>query len=78
MRQLPWTHHQIILSLAKPVETREFYLLAAIKERWPKWELDRHIFPAQQGIYNRWSSGVGDQVPLISHGGNDGTLARRW
>jgi len=37
--QLPWTHHLIILSEAKPVETREFYILAAIKER----ELERQI-----------------------------------
>jgi len=31
--QLPWTQHLIILSEAKPVETREVYVLAAIKER---------------------------------------------
>ncbi|HCF60909.1 MAG TPA: DUF1016 domain-containing protein [Myxococcales bacterium] len=43
VRQLPWTHHLIILSQAKPVETREFYILAAIKERWPKRELERQI-----------------------------------
>lgn len=43
VRQLPWTHHLIILSQAKPIETREFYILAAIKERWPKRELERQI-----------------------------------
>jgi predicted nuclease of restriction endonuclease-like (RecB) superfamily len=41
--QLPWTHHLIILSEAKPQETREFYILAAIKERWSKRELERQI-----------------------------------
>jgi predicted nuclease of restriction endonuclease-like (RecB) superfamily len=41
--QLPWTHHLILLSQAKPAETREFYLLAAIKERWTKRELERQI-----------------------------------
>jgi predicted nuclease of restriction endonuclease-like (RecB) superfamily len=41
--QLPWTHHLIILSEAKPVATREHYILAAIKERWPKRELERQI-----------------------------------
>lgn len=41
--QLPWTHHLIILSEAKPVDTREFYILAAIKERWSKRELERQI-----------------------------------
>lgn len=43
VRQLPWTHHLIILSQAKPVETREFYILAAVRERWPKRELERQI-----------------------------------
>ncbi len=43
VRQLPWTQHLIILSQAKPVETREFYILAAIKERWSKRELERQI-----------------------------------
>jgi len=33
-------HH---LEPAKPVETREFYIVAAIKERWPKRELERQI-----------------------------------
>ena len=41
--QLPWTHHLIILSQARRVEEREFYVLAAIKERWPKRELERQI-----------------------------------
>lgn len=41
--QLPWTHHLIILSQAKPAETREFYVLAAIKQRWTKRELERQI-----------------------------------
>ncbi len=41
--QLPWTHHLIILSEAKPEETREFYILAAIKERCSKRELERQI-----------------------------------
>nr|WP_245678442.1 PDDEXK nuclease domain-containing protein [Chondromyces crocatus] len=41
--QLSWTHHLIILSEARPVETREFYILAAIKERWSKRELERQI-----------------------------------
>jgi len=43
VRQLPWTHHLIVLSQAKPVDTREYYILAAIKERWSKRELERQI-----------------------------------
>jgi predicted nuclease of restriction endonuclease-like (RecB) superfamily len=41
--QLPWTHHLIILSQAQHSQEREFYLLAAIKERWSKRELERQI-----------------------------------
>nr|WP_277989602.1 PDDEXK nuclease domain-containing protein [Corallococcus sp. NCSPR001] len=43
VRQLLWTHHLIILSQAKPVEPREFYILTALKERWSKRELERQI-----------------------------------
>jgi predicted nuclease of restriction endonuclease-like (RecB) superfamily len=43
VRQLPWTHHLIILSRARPPETREFYMLAAIRHRWTKRELERQI-----------------------------------
>lgn len=41
--QLPWTHHLIILSQARPVEAREHYILAAIQQRWSKRELERQI-----------------------------------
>ena len=43
LRQLPWTHHMIILGQAKPPETREFYILAAIKGRWSSRQLERQI-----------------------------------
>jgi predicted nuclease of restriction endonuclease-like (RecB) superfamily len=43
VRRLPWTHHLIILSQARRPEEREFYMLAAIKERWSKRELERQI-----------------------------------
>lgn len=43
LRQLPWTHHLIILGQAKPVAAREFYILAAIKGRWSSRELERQI-----------------------------------
>lgn len=41
--QLPWTHHLIILGQVKPTEAREFYVLAAIRERWSSRELERQI-----------------------------------
>lgn len=41
--QLPWTHHLVILSQTRLAEEREFYMLAAIKQRWSKRELERQI-----------------------------------
>jgi predicted nuclease of restriction endonuclease-like (RecB) superfamily len=41
--QLPWTHHLILLSQTKHVEKRQFYMLAAIRQRWTKRELERQI-----------------------------------
>ncbi len=43
LRQLPWTHHLLILGQAKSAEAREFYILAATKERWSSRELERQI-----------------------------------
>jgi predicted nuclease of restriction endonuclease-like (RecB) superfamily len=43
VRQLPWSLHLIILGQAKQPEVREFYVLAAIRERWTKRELERQI-----------------------------------
>lgn len=43
VRQLPWTHHLIILGQSKRSEEREFYLRLAIRERWSKRELERQL-----------------------------------
>ena len=43
VRQLPWTHHLIILGQSKRPEEREFYLRLAVRERWGKRELERQL-----------------------------------
>ena len=43
VRQLPWSHHLIILGQSKRREEREFYLRLAIQERWSKRELERQF-----------------------------------
>ena len=43
VRQLPWTHHLIILGQSKRPEEREFYIRLAIRERWGKRELERQL-----------------------------------
>jgi len=43
VRQLPWSHHLIILGQSKRPEEREFYMRVAIQERWSKRELERQF-----------------------------------
>jgi predicted nuclease of restriction endonuclease-like (RecB) superfamily len=43
LRQLPWTHHLMILGRCKRPEEREFYLRLAARERWPSRQLDRQL-----------------------------------
>jgi predicted nuclease of restriction endonuclease-like (RecB) superfamily len=43
LRQLPWTHNLIILNQSKRAEEREFYLRAAIREKWSSRELERQL-----------------------------------
>jgi predicted nuclease of restriction endonuclease-like (RecB) superfamily len=43
LRQLPWTHHLLILGQSKRPEEREFYLWLAMRERWSNRELERQL-----------------------------------
>lgn len=43
LRQLPWTHHLMILGRSRFPEEREFYMRLAIQEHWRSRELDRQI-----------------------------------
>jgi len=43
VRQLPWSHHLIILGQSKRPEEREFYIRVAVQERWSKRELERQF-----------------------------------
>ncbi len=43
LRQLPWTHHLIILGQSKRPEEREFYVRIAAKERWSSRQLERQF-----------------------------------
>jgi predicted nuclease of restriction endonuclease-like (RecB) superfamily len=43
MRQLPWTHHLLILGHARLPEERSFYILAAIAGKWTVRELERQL-----------------------------------
>lgn len=43
LRELPWTHHLMILGRSRLAEERVFYMRMAIQERWRSRELDRQI-----------------------------------
>ena len=43
VRELPWTHHLIILGQSKGPDEREFYVRLAVRERWTKRELERQL-----------------------------------
>jgi predicted nuclease of restriction endonuclease-like (RecB) superfamily len=43
LTQLPWTHHLLILGQAKLPAEREYYMLAAINNRWTSRELERQL-----------------------------------
>jgi predicted nuclease of restriction endonuclease-like (RecB) superfamily len=43
VRQLPWSHHLIILGQSKRPEEREFYMRITIQEKWSKRELERQF-----------------------------------
>jgi len=43
VRQLPWTHHLIILNQSKRPEERAFYLRLAVQEKWSKRQLERQF-----------------------------------
>ena len=43
LRQVPWTHHLIIMGQSKRPEEREFYLRLVVEQRWGKRELERQV-----------------------------------
>ena len=47
VRQIPWSHHLLILGQCKLPEEREFYLRVSAQEGWSKRELDRQIRAAR-------------------------------
>jgi len=66
LTQLPWTHHLTILGRAKHPAEREFYVLAAIKERWTVKELDRQISTSallRSGTKKKVSSAMAQMQP---------------
>ena len=49
--QLSWTNHLLIMSGSKSDEEREFYMRLAVKERYSKRQLERHM---DSGYYERY------------------------
>jgi predicted nuclease of restriction endonuclease-like (RecB) superfamily len=62
VRELPWTHHLLILSHSKRQEEREFYLRLAIHEKWGKRELERQL---RVGLFERTVLSPPKVSPLV-------------
>lgn len=43
LRQLPWTHHLLILGQCKLAKEREFYMRLCVREHWSSRQLGRQI-----------------------------------
>jgi predicted nuclease of restriction endonuclease-like (RecB) superfamily len=63
VRQLPWTHHLLILGQSKGPEEREFYVRQAIRERWSKRELERQL---RAGAFERAALSRAKVSPLMA------------
>ena len=64
VRQIPWTHHLIILGQAKRPEEREFYLRLAVQEKWSKRQLERQFKTA---LFERTVLHPPKVSPLVAH-----------
>ena len=51
MTQISWTNHLLILSGAKTIEEKEFYISLCIKEKYSKRELERQLSSAYYQRY---------------------------
>lgn len=62
VRQLSWTHNMIILTKAKSLEEREFYLRLGIAEHYSKRELERQM---DSGYFERTMISTKKLPPLV-------------
>lgn len=63
VRQLPWTHHLIILNQSKRPEERAFYLRLAVQEKWSKRQLERQFKAA---LFERTVLSPAKVSPLVT------------
>ncbi|MDR1321584.1 MAG: DUF1016 N-terminal domain-containing protein [Gracilibacteraceae bacterium] len=59
--QISWTHHLLIMSGAKSIEEKEFYIALCIKEKYSKRELERQL---QSAYYQRYMLSQRKPPPL--------------
>ena len=63
VRQLPWTHHLIILNQSKRPEERAFCLRLAVQEQWSKRQLERQFKAA---LFERTVLSPAKVSPLVT------------
>ncbi|MDR1206151.1 MAG: DUF1016 N-terminal domain-containing protein, partial [Peptococcaceae bacterium] len=59
--QISWTHHLIIMSGAKSIEEKEFYIALCVKEKYSKRELERQL---QSAYYQRYMLSTRKPAPV--------------
>jgi predicted nuclease of restriction endonuclease-like (RecB) superfamily len=61
--QISWTNHLLILSGAKTIEEKEFYISLCAKEKYSKRELERQM---ESGYYHRYMLSAKSQPPALA------------
>ena len=61
--QISWTNHLLILSGAKTIEEKEFYIALCAKEKYSKRELERQM---ESGYYHRYMLSAKSQPPTLA------------
>ena len=61
--QICWTNHLLILSGAKTIEEKEFYIILCAKEKYSKRELERQMASA---YYQRYMLSEKNAVPAVT------------
>lgn len=49
-RELPWTHHLLIMEGCKGEAEREFYLRLAVNQKWSRQDVEHHV---KSGLYEQ-------------------------
>jgi predicted nuclease of restriction endonuclease-like (RecB) superfamily len=73
--QISWTNHLLILSGAKTIEEKEFYIALCAKGKYSKRELERQM---ESGYYHRYMLSAKSQPPALATHDDDTRFLDRY